>query len=283
MRLMAGNRADSSSARKGRRTMDQIRRFVRGAIGANSPLYRAGAETVDFLAVLRSEGIKTWRLLRCIETANGARQQPEVVSLNALQHPIYLRPGSADAKTAINNVIRQEYGQFDLPPSPRWMIDAGAYIGDTAAYFLSRFPSLKVIALEPNEENHDLASRNLLPYGERAILLKKGLSSSSQSACFAGDGTGGAIASEGKKIECISLAELLDKYSIPQLDILKMDIEGAEAAIFESHPESWLPRVDLIILEIHGPQIEVLVSKVLLESGFAMRQYRSVWYCRRKR
>jgi predicted O-methyltransferase YrrM len=100
---------------------------------------------------------------------------------------IFIRPGTPDVSTIINNVIREEYGHFSYAGDPQWMVDAGAYIGDTAAYFLSRFPRFRVIALEPNPPAFAMASQNLKPYGERVILMKKGLWVDDQNVLFGGE------------------------------------------------------------------------------------------------
>ena len=81
-----------------------------------------------------------------------------VLNLRSLEFPIIIRPGTDDLSSVINNAIREEYGQFKKNFSPVTIVDAGAYIGDTAAYFLSRFPDAQVVALEPNEESYILAS-----------------------------------------------------------------------------------------------------------------------------
>ena len=53
-------------------------------------------------------------------------------------------------------------------------------------------------------------------------------------------GTGSSIRNGACEIDCTTILSLLDEYSIPRLDILKMDIEGAEEAVFRSEPETWL-------------------------------------------
>ena len=72
------------------------------------------------------------------------------------------------------------------------------------------------------------------------------------------------------------------QYGIPKLDILKMDIEGAEENVFASNPERWLPFVDLIVIEIHGSSELKLIANVLRNNGFTMVRYRSLWYCVRE-
>jgi len=184
--------------------------------------------------------------------------------------------------TIINTVIREIFGHFQPAADPEWMIDAGAYIGDTAAYFLTRFPKLKVIALEPNPPTYEMASQNLKPYGERAVLMKKGLWAGDQNLLFDGASIGASIRDQGFEIECISLPTILERFSIARLNILKINIEGAEKEIFSSNPEAWLDRVDLLIIQLHGPEITTLISQTLQRSNFSMKQFRSVWYCRPK-
>jgi len=65
-----------------------------------------------------------------------------------------------------------------------------------------------------------------------------------------------------------------------RIDILKMDIEGAEADVLGKSADIWLNRVDLLIIELHGPEIEVAVMETLRRNRFIATPYRSLWYCR---
>ena len=47
------------------------------------------------------------------------------------------------------------------------------------------------------------------------------------------------------------------------IDLLKLDIEGAERDIMEASPGEWLPQVDLIIAELHGPAITLRISTMV--------------------
>jgi FkbM family methyltransferase len=259
--------------------METFRQAVRGILRPESRLYKSAATVADFLSTISKDGYKTWRTLKELDKGNQS-EPPRPVTLRNLTYPILIRPGTQDAHTIINNVIREEYGKVTPTTPPKWMIDAGAYTGDTTAYFLSRFPDLKVVALEPNPPSFEMAKLNLSHYGERAILLNKGLYITDGVASFSGDSTGASIGEKGFEIDCTTILSLLDQYSIPHLDILKMDIEGAEEAIFGLNPEKWLSRIDLLIVEIHTSHVIPLISKILTENGFSMKQYRSIWYCR---
>ena len=128
-----------------------------------------------------------------------------------------------------------------------------------------------------------MAVENLKPYGERIFLLKKGLYSADQCCSFGGGGTIASIQDNTDDlVECISMPTLLNQYSISTVDILKMDIEGAEEAIFCRNPESWLDRIKLLIIEFHGANnIRNQTLNVLRQHNFIRRQYRSLWYCMR--
>ena len=47
------------------------------------------------------------------------------------------------------------------------------------------------------------------------------------------------------------MEELLDEAGIETLDLLKMDIEGAEFEVLTMAPERWLKRVRMIMVELH--------------------------------
>lgn len=267
--------------------LETARRLTRYILGFDSAVYRKAAAIVNAGAVIWKEGLHTYKVLAQVKGLNQASDLPTSVTFRKLKHPIWMRPNTPDADTAISNIIREEYGQFQPSVDPQWMIDAGAYIGDTTAYFLSRFPSLRVIALEPNPPSYSVAVENLKPYAERAILIQKGLWSVEQRLRLDGNTTSAAVKENGQEvgveIECTSIPALLQQFSITQLSILKMDIEGAEGEIFASNPEIWLGKVDLLIIEFHGQALQEFITRVLKQNGFSIRQFRSVWYCERER
>ena len=49
----------------------------------------------------------------------------------------------------------------------------------------------------------------------------------------------------------ISIETLMRKNDVTCIDLLKLDIEGAEKDVFASHYEYWLPRTKVIIIELH--------------------------------
>jgi len=260
--------------------VELLRRLFRPLLGG-TPLYRWAARLANDCSVALREGPSAVVRLRRLHLA-APGGPPVELRFRSLRKPICVRPGSDDVETAIQNIVRGEWGRFREPRSPTWIVDAGAYIGDTAAYFLSRFPEARLVALEPNAESYALAARNLAAYGARAVLLREGLWSSEGSLASSGRSTSAFLGVEGETVAVTTVDALLRRFEIPRIDILKLDVEGSEAAILGDEAHEWLSRVDLLLLEPHGADGESRVRATLRRAGFRISRYRSVLYCRRR-
>jgi FkbM family methyltransferase len=258
--------------------LEKIRRFARASLGYRSGPYRLLSSLHTFGALARREGLGTARRLRSIT------EQPagdlERLRLSNLDHPIFLRTGTPDGPTVINTVVREEYGAFSPPTPPGFMIDAGAYIGDSSAYFASKYPSLAIVALEPQFDNHALARRNLAPYGPRIDLRREALASTPGTALITGLHDGARLGRDGVPVEATSVPNILRQAGRDRIDILKMDIEGAERDVLGDSADAWLDKVGLLIVEPHGAEVEALLMATLRRNGFAARRYRSLLFCR---
>lgn len=60
------------------------------------------------------------------------------------------------------------------------------------------------------------------------------------------------VSSSGKGIiKAITIDDVLKKSGCNQIDMLKLDVESAEKEIFSKNYENWLPKVSVLIIEIH--------------------------------
>ena len=76
-------------------------------------------------------------------------------------------------------------------------------------------------------------------------------------------------------IPAISIDTVLSKYNVATIDILKIDIEGSEKDLFERNFEKWLPKVKVLVIEIHDhmrPGCALSVLKAVTNYNFAMYQ-----------
>lgn len=259
--------------------VEMIRRSVRGRLGATSTLYRTAARLYSDLVIARREGPSTLVRLRRLQTARPAPPQP--MTFAALSHPFYLRPGTSDIPTAIDNFVRREYGEFALPATLSYMVDAGAYIGDTSAYFLSRFPALRVCALEPSAESYALSQQNLAPYGDRVTVLQAALAGQAGRLRLSGHETGATIhgqaAADAEEVEATTVPDLLAAAPDGRIDLLKMDIEGAERDVFEADIAGWVDRVAIILVEPHGAEIEHVMQDRMAAHGWTFERRRNLF------
>ena len=153
--------------------IEVLRQLLRRRFRYNSRFYRMGSQLVNVVALLMRCGLEftiTLLRLKCLPIGTEV-----TLSFPGITYPFLVRAGTDDVGTVINNFVRCEYGKVPCELIPATIIDAGAYIVDTSAFFLSRYPNARVIALEPSAINSAVAEKNLAPYGERVSLRRGGL------------------------------------------------------------------------------------------------------------
>lgn len=173
-----------------------------------------------------------------------------------LEHPVTLRVPSTDVSTYKQVVVREEYG-IELTKRPTTIVDAGANIGLASVYFASRFPEARVLAIEPEAQNFALLLQNTAPYPNiQAVHSALWRQSGEIAVVDTGTGAWGfrTAAPEGaadsQSVRAATLDELLDEFGFDRVDLLKVDIEGAEVEVF-ADTSAWIDRVSVIIAELH--------------------------------
>lgn len=187
----------------------------------------------------------------------------------------FLRGNTVDFVVFNSILVKGEY-DLKLSFNPEFIIDAGAFTGVSAVYFRHKYPKAKIIAVEPEKSNFDLLIRNTNPYegiicvngavyGEDVSLVISDETAEKYAFRVEQDNTGtGSL--PGYTIET-----LMKKFQLSHIDILKMDIEGAEYSVFKHNACAWLPAVRVLVTELHEfiqPGVSELVINVLKESDF---------------
>lgn len=182
------------------------------------------------------------------------------VFLRGRPRALYLRLGSSDGAVLEEIFIRKVYEPvFEFLEDAELVVDLGANVGYSVALWRERFPGARVIAVEPDAGNCEMLGLNAGEEGGRVTVVR---------ACLAGapgrvylDRSGDACAFSitreavdgGEPVEARTLPEILDGYAGGRaVDLLKCDIEGAEAEVFASCA-GWIRRVRYIIIETHSP------------------------------
>lgn len=190
-----------------------------------------------------------------------------------LLHPVYFRYDSSDICVFHQIFIIDEYGPVKAAKNSRLIIDCGANVGYSSAYFLSKYADSHVVAIEPDEGNYEMLKKNLDPYGERATIIcsavwshKAGLKVNTQER-----GSGGEWATtvrECKKDEtpdlfALDISSILEMCNRNTIDILKIDIEGSESTVFSLNYEDWLNKTKIIVIELHGKKCRDVFESAL--------------------
>lgn len=175
---------------------------------------------------------------------------------------VLLRLGSSDI-SVFNGIFHwQEYG-WDLERQPRTVVDGGAYIGLSAIYFTMRYPGVRVIAVEASESNYNLLVRNTSAF-PNIEPVHAALWPQPGSLVLTDPGTGlwglqvrDASAAEETQMDksydsvrAITIPDIVRDCKLDKIDLLKIDIEGAEKELFGA-PAPWLDQVDAICIELH--------------------------------
>jgi FkbM family methyltransferase len=198
-----------------------------------------------------------------------------------LVHPFSFQIDEENRKVVLGNLIKKEVMEGPLPKDARFIVDAGGYIGDSAAMFLSRYPQSQCLVLEPGMA-HAWAARNLAAYGPRAILLKAALMRSAGAFRIMEADTGTQVVADiAGRVEVVTIPELLSRSPHGRIDILKVDIEGAEVDLFKE-AGNWLNSVDCISVELHGDEAKREIPATLIAAGFELSRHGSLTVAVRK-
>ncbi|MBI5806997.1 MAG: FkbM family methyltransferase [Ignavibacteriales bacterium] len=160
--------------------------------------------------------------------------------------------------------------QYDIKcQSAQVIIDCGANIGLSTIFFKVKYPNAKIISIEPDADNYNKLVHNIMKTHfddiypiNKAIWYKEGLLSNinpeaSKTAKIYRENNN----SQGMKfVTSTTLSSIINDFKIKQIDILKIDIEGAEKYLFSYDQCDWLNKVKIVIIELHD-RLEANCSK----------------------
>jgi FkbM family methyltransferase len=204
----------------------------------------------------------TFLLRRLMETLRLTRGQYQMKATYA-HFPVWCRSHSSDIDVFSQIFVHREYRCLDASMDVGVVIDCGANVGYSSAYFLSKFPNCTVIAVEPDPGNFTVLERNLAPYGNRVRAVPSGVWSETiglvMDETVFRDGrewarrVRPALADETVAMEAVDIQSLIDSSGSERISILKIDIEGAEYEVFSSPRwRDWIDLVDTVVIEVHS-------------------------------
>ena len=173
-----------------------------------------------------------------------------------IRNPVYVRIRTTDVSIYHEVLLCGQYA-LDFPYSPKTIVDAGANIGMASLYFANKYPDARIIAVEPEGSNFAMLALNVALYPNilpvRAALWNRDGK--------IGVNTPGSIENplskvgfvvredQGVPVRAMTMRTLMREMGLRSIDILKIDIEGAEKEVFETC--DWMDAVNCLMIELH--------------------------------
>ncbi|TLM74482.1 MAG: FkbM family methyltransferase [Actinobacteria bacterium] len=190
---------------------------------------------------------------------------------------VAVRLGTTDLVTFYECFVRRYHRPSRVIPGVALVADMGANVGYTMIDLLGVYPSARGVAIEMDGANFDVLARNLEALGGRAEAVHAAVwtdcggveydAGSAENAYAAGTATGSQRA---VRVASITPGDALRAAHGAPRCLVKMDIEGAEAAVFACQDLGWLDSVAAIMLEIHEDDDVAPITAVLERAGFTV-------------
>ena len=181
------------------------------------------------------------------------------IRVRGISHPVSIRIGTTDLATFKQVLVERHY-EFDKPESARFIIDAGANIGLASVYFANRYPQAQIISIEPESSNYEMLQQNTRAYPQ-ITTLQAALWRENEDLFLFDSGHGNHGFQVGDHEEAITQSRvgatpgltvdaILRDAGQKQVDLLKIDIEGAEREVMSAAAD-WIDRVEVLMIEVH--------------------------------
>jgi FkbM family methyltransferase len=163
-------------------------------------------------------------------------------------------PDPASFLSAFEAIWVERIYDFQTDSTAPVIIDGGANIGLSVAFFKRRYPKSCVVAVEADPLILGHLEKNLaaLRLGDVEVISKALWSTETELSFHSEGADGGHVAADGPntvRVPTIRLSTLLSRYDT--VDLLKLDIEGAELDVLEEC-QAELGRVERAFVEFHS-------------------------------
>jgi FkbM family methyltransferase len=200
-------------------------------------------------------------------TADMVRQSPSLslARLRWLGRDIFYRSGTADPFVVYQVLLKGgKKAEYYVPPAlrPKIILDIGSNIGASIIYFHRQFPDAKIFGFEPHPDTFRILQQNV-GHLRGVTVFNYGLGNRNQRVVVCADAvnfgafnTRGVFKDRGQvsaPVECEvrRLDDVLRELGIEQVDLIKVDCEGAEVEVFSTLPDAILNQCQWIVGEFH--------------------------------
>lgn len=178
-------------------------------------------------------------------------------ALKKRYNPIVIRENSTDLHVFQQIFLYDDYAIGELDFKPKYIIDAGAYVGFASLFFDSEYPNAQIVSIEPSQTNFPTLTENTKNV-KNVTRFQAGIWHKEAFIRIVDRKTGNwgfmieeVGANESYDLKTITVPQILAQMSWPQIDIFKIDIEGSELELFTYGAEEWVGKVRVFIIEFH--------------------------------
>lgn len=173
-------------------------------------------------------------------------------------------------------IFEREIYRFTPGSSSPVIVDCGSNIGLSVLYYKQLSPGATIIAFEPDENNFQLLSKNVGVNNLTNVTLRKEAvwKQNGKISFSANETEASHISNEESSANLVASVRLKDVLeNMEQIDLLKIDIEGAEWEVMQDCAQS-LQSIQHLFLEYHGKATEthklVNLLQIVKDAGFSV-------------
>ena len=181
-----------------------------------------------------------------------------VVYIEGTPIPFAYRPNTSD-EAVVKSIFKG--GEYALPIKnfqPKLILDCGGNIGCSAVYFANVYPDAQIYCIEPEFANFRIMQYNAFFY-ENIHPVNSALWGTDTyiNVKDVGLGAWGYMTFETTEddttaFKTVTVSQLLKQSGFDEIDLLKIDIEGAEKEVFGAPDvDEWLSKVKVMTIELH--------------------------------
>ncbi|MFN8246984.1 MAG: FkbM family methyltransferase [Ferruginibacter sp.] len=215
---------------------------------------KLGYRVIQLVQLIRffgaNEGLRIFLSL----TMSGQSKTVRIRSRH-FRNEVQVRKSQSDFDIFLQVFAELQYDiKFYLNFKPSVIVDCGSNVGYSILYFADLFPDAKIVGVEPDPRNFSVLQSNTASY-PNVRLYQAGIWHTSARLDIRDSSDWSASLEVKESLEGslmgLPLTQIMQENGIDEIGILKLDIEGAEKAIFEHDPHPWLSKTRCLIIELH--------------------------------
>lgn len=209
---------------------------------------------------------RPWQFINCfgwhgLSILKAVDKEQKNILINNDTLTLDFRPGTTDYEVFEHIFVDRVYGIRLDKNETRRVVDCGANVGFSSLFLIQHFPYSHVVAIEPDSGNLKQLTANCSSC-QRIDILPGAVWSHSGKVWIENQDAAswsfrvGEKKQKGKEaVDAYGVVDIMKRFQWETIDLLKLDVEGAEVEIFCKNADEWLKKVGCIVCELHEEKV----------------------------